>query len=72
MFYSVIGDTTARKYFYVDPVTGAISLKRSIKEDTNTRYSVSTGRLSCDGNGWTFNLLSCETVQLLKDISLNG
>ena len=44
MFYSVIGDTTALKYFYIDPVTGEISLKKSIKEDSNTRYSVSTGQ----------------------------
>jgi hypothetical protein len=40
MYYSLIGQENALKYFYVDPNSGDISLKRSIAEDTADQYQV--------------------------------
>ncbi len=41
MYYSLIGDDKAQDFFYVDPTTGAVSLKKAINQDTSTQYDVS-------------------------------
>lgn len=44
--YSIVGDDTAMRFFYIDADTGVISLKSSIVDDTSTRYMVCVP-LSC-------------------------
>ena len=38
--YTIYGNEVAKKYFYIDPDTGAVSLKKIIAKDTNTKYQV--------------------------------
>ena len=40
MYYELIGDENAQKYFYVDPDRGVISLKQSILSDDQDQYEV--------------------------------
>jgi protocadherin Fat 4 len=40
LYYSLIGDEVSQKYFYVDPMTGIVSLKKTITDDTNLQYEL--------------------------------
>ena len=39
--YSLIGDETAQSFFYINPTTGEISLRKSLLSGTATTYTVS-------------------------------
>ncbi len=41
IYYTLIGNDKAMEYFYVDPKTGVVSLKKSILTDSTARYDVS-------------------------------
>ena len=41
--YSLIGDETAMRFFYVDPNSGICSLKMSIQDHADSKYYVSKG-----------------------------
>ena len=41
IYYTLIGNDKAMEYFYVDPKTGVVSLKKSILRDSTARYDVS-------------------------------
>ncbi len=41
IFFTLTGNEKAIEFFYVDPTTGVVSLKKSIKDDDTARYEVS-------------------------------
>ena len=41
IYYDIIGDEVAQKFFFIDPRTGVVSLKRTIANEENVRYQVS-------------------------------
>ena len=41
IYYSLLGDDTAMEFFYVNAMTGEVSLKSVILHDVNSRYQVS-------------------------------
>ena len=40
MRYSLLGDAVAMEFFYIDPGTGNITLKRLLTEDSSPRYNI--------------------------------
>ena len=40
VYYSLTADEKAMEYFYIDPDTGVISLKKTIADDNSPRYQV--------------------------------
>ena len=41
MLYSIVGDAKARQFFYINPDTGAVTIKRLLSEDKDAEYNVS-------------------------------
>lgn len=40
MIYSIVGDDLAKQFFYVNPTTGVITLKKLLTEDNHLEYNV--------------------------------
>ena len=40
VYYRIVGNEKAQEFFYIDPRTGVVSLKKSIANDNTARYQV--------------------------------
>jgi len=40
LIYSITGDALAQQYFYINPTTGVVTLKKLLTEDDSPEYNV--------------------------------
>ena len=63
--YRIVGDNRARKFFYVDPPSGEISLKQSIQNEADNSFSVREKAEFCTLLYFTLLLYICLLLFLL-------
>ncbi len=49
--YTLVGDETAREFFYINPTTGEVSIKKPLSEGSASTYTVSTASLHFSRDG---------------------
>ena len=69
--YSIVSGSDIQRLFYIDPDTGALSLKQSVKSDTQDLYNVSSLTMThCAVTRWQHNHMNLTAINFaLKYVS---